>query len=120
MNELIKKSKKELELEKVNQGKGDMEFFKNFLKDIFGDDCLDYIEIVDSRNASFVGTKYGVQLVSYYSPLHLIPNGGFAIFLRDLEYNGAYTYKGFAPIGKLSDLSNQISLYENRVKQNSF
>ena len=118
MNKLIEKSKKELELEKSNQSEKEIEFFKNFLRDILGDDCLDHIEIVDSRNARFVGTKYGVQLISFHSSPYSIRD--FDIFLRDSEYRGAYTYEGFGPIRKLSDLSSQISLYETQIRGDSF
>ena len=120
MNKLIEISKKELELEKSNQSEKEIEFFKNFLRDILGDDCLNHIEIVDSRNARFVGTKYGVQLISSYSYTCSIPTKDFDIFLRDSEYRGPYTYEGFGPIRKLSDLSRQISLYETQIRGDSF
>lgn len=116
MNKLIEESKKQLELEKINQGERDLLDFKKLLKEVFGADLVEYIEVVDSNNANFIGSKYGVEKCSW----NLSSNGlvRYALFLRDREYSGAYFYNGYSTINKLSDLADQISKYEKWAEKN--
>lgn len=108
MNKLLEKAKEAARQKDVEK----MSLFKDLLKNTFGDDCLEYIEIIDHKTIQFLDSRFGLEMIDYKSEENNSSING--LYLKDFAKK--FDYDKFGPIIDLDSLHRNISEYEYSEK----